>query len=84
MVSADDYNTVSLKINGNSEGMISTVSLGAEVRAGFEEPKISQTLVEYIISILPQGCAVDLQESNTTCLDMYLVTDSGLKPGRYI
>jgi methanogen extracellular protein (TIGR04279 family) len=88
LISAEDYNASSLSIKDHSlnesPDMVSTISIGpksAEIRG---EPKISQKLIESILAVLPQDSAIALQESNSTSSDMYLITDPGWAPGKYI
>jgi len=48
------------------------------------EPKISQSLVERLLPILPQDSAVALDQSNKTESEMYLLIDEAWKPGKYV
>lgn len=76
------------RINMNSDvsraGMTSTIGVGNESLKIIGEPKISQSLVDQILPILPEDSALALSESNKTEAEMYLIHDGEWKPGRYV
>ena len=86
LVSWTDYETMSIKMssNGSKSGMTSKISIGNESLDILGEPKISQSLVERLLPILPQDSAVALDQSNNMESEMYLLTDEAWKPGKYV
>jgi methanogen extracellular protein (TIGR04279 family) len=86
LVSWADYKAIGIRMssNGSKVGMTSKISIGNESLEVLGEPKISQSLAEKLLPIIPQDSAVAMDESNKTESEMYLLTDSGWKPGRYV
>jgi len=86
LVSWADYKAIGIRIssNGSKFGTTSEICIGNESLEVLGEPKISQSLVEKLLPIIPQDSAVALDESNKTESEVYLLTDSGWKPGRYV
>lgn len=86
LVSWTDYKAMGIRMssNGSKVGMTSAISIGNESLAVLGEPKISQSLAEKLLPIIPQDSAEALDESDKTESEVYLLTDSGWKPGRYV
>lgn len=86
LVSRTNYDAMSIKMSSNKSksGISSKISMGNESLEILGEPKISQSLVERLLPILPQDSAVALDQSNSTESEMYLLTDSAWKPGKYV
>ena len=86
IVSLETYRAASINTssNGLKDKMTSVISLGNKSLKLVGEPKISQTIVDQILPILPDDSALAMAESNKTESEMYLIHDGDWKPGRYV
>lgn len=86
IVSWETYRKSRIDMNSDVSrvGMTSIIGVGNESLKIVGEPKISQSLVDQILPILPEDSALALSESNKTEAEMYLMHDGEWKPGRYV
>lgn len=85
IVSWDTYRATRINTSSNgSKGMTSIIRIGNESLKIVGEPRISQSMVDQILPILPQDSALAMAESNGTESEMYLMHDGDWKPGRYV
>lgn len=86
IVSWETYRESRIDMNSDVSraGMTSTIGVGNESLKIIGEPKISQSLVDQILTILPEDSALAMSESNKTEAEMYLMHDGEWKPGRYV
>lgn len=86
IVSWETYRESRIDMNSDFSrvGMTSTIDVGNESLKIVGEPKISQSLVDQILPILPQDSALALSESDKTEAEMYLIHDGEWKPGKYV
>ena len=82
--SLTEYRDARIDMKSTRSGMTSTISIGNESIVIQGEPKISRSLLEKLLPILPPDSAIAMEKSNKTESEISLLTDVTWKPGKYV
>lgn len=82
--SLTEYRDARIDMKSARSGMTSTISIGNESLEIQGEPKVSRSLMEKLLPILPPDSAIAMEKSNKTESEISLLTDVTWKPGKYV